>query len=431
MATTTYPFLFPGGVMGLPLQNSSSGPVSGKNAVMNASRGGDECFQWVYAQGLVSLLAGALPSSAPTNGSSPYGDYRFAQTFQTSKNGPEVNVLIQSTTTLQEDVVSGSTPPTTYDYNGTDYNIIGSIEQVIAYNNVSAWTITVPLMLAGSVPISALAGVAWKTLLSPAISKLYQGIKSALTTDAEDLTTDAAVEAAADTAAEVATEVGIEVAEDATIDVLTGGLATIGFIGLIAVQIGIDMLIHPSYHQLLIYNFTEFNVQWGAPDLEKDTIITLQPVVNTTGNVPQNTLPAVSQSSPSPWIASVETASMAQFNVYSNSEVDGAKWGLSFTLTDPTTNSPVSQPVAAMWDIPLGSSNSIGLGTNVSQGQLHDWVKDQEGKNKVTYLQQTVNAQGKSVTVSNSIDYLHDKHPMAPGSNDTGYIYRSVLIFGQ
>lgn len=286
-----------------------------------------------------------------------------------------------------------------------------------------------PLMLLSSVPMAVLGKVGYKAFLKPIISKVYQGVRAALTTEVEAAMDEAALTVAAEAAAEVA-DIGElvleEAAIDATLSLETGGLAMIGFVGLIAVQVGIMLVIHPSYHQLLIYNFTGYDLHWGDPELKNSATITQQPVTDTTGATPQRTLPAMTVTSPSPFIAPVNTASMAQFNVYSDSEVHGVKWGLSIHIYEPGTTKAVANPVGVMWDIPLGGQNSIGVSSGVSQSELDDWVSDQEGKHKEHSRSKSV---GAGIIAINSIDHLQGKHPMSLGSDDTGYIYRSVLVF--
>ena len=423
MSTTNLPFLVPIAAMGMPLAQPSGQPVSGYDSVMNASNGHSDCEDWVLPYNSIQQLADALPSEAPVDNSTPYGDYYY----KINVGGTELSM--QSNTMMKEDVVDGSTVPSTYDQDGKSYNIVGSIEHTIAFDGVSAWSVTLPMMLLSSVPMTALGTVGYKAFLKPMISQIYKGVRSALTSTVEEGMDEVAITAAADAAAEVAdvSELILEEAVvDATLSLETGGLALIGFVGLIAIQVGIMLIIHPSYHQLVIYNFTPYDLNWGDPELKHDAKITMEPVTDSTGTTPANCLPAMSNESPSPFIAPVNTASMAQFNVYSDSEVYGVKWGLSFSICQPGTNNEVMDPVGAMWDIPLGGKNSIGVSSGVSQHDLSDWVSDEEGDHKEHSRSKDL---AQNIGVTNSIDHLQDKHKVQLGSDDDAYVYRSVLVF--
>lgn len=432
MASTVLPFAVPFSVTGLPTGDSSAASAS-MIALTAAVHGASDCFNWVYPYGGVVQLANALPVATPTIPGNDNGDFFFSIEITAEKSAPAVQVSIQSTTAMDLDVVNNGANPTSVTFNGETYNVVGSIETTISFNGVTAWSVALPLTLLASVPTVVLSSIALKAFLVPILGKIYAGLRTALQTEVEDGMSEAAIDAAADAAADVA-EISEEAIEEAGVDAVlsleTGGLAMVGFVALIALQVGIELIIHPSYHQVLIYNLTPYDLNWGAPVLMHDATITMMPVTNTTGNTPSQTLPAMSESSPSKWVAPVNMASMAQFSLYSDSEMYGVKWGLSFNLFAPGTTTEMSLPAAAMWDIPLGSSNSIGVGLNVPQSNLNSWVDSEEGKHNDVQLSALVSmSDGRTVLVANSIDYLHDTHPMSPGSTDTGYIYRSVLIF--
>lgn len=426
MSTTNLPFIVPIATMGMPMATPGPNqPISGYDSVMDASGGHSECFDWVFQYGAVQQLAEALPDNIPVDPNSEYGDYYFETEVD------DIQINMRSYTTLDEDVVNGSTTPDTYEQDGKTYNIVGSVEHTIAFSNVSGWTVTLPIMLLGSVPLTVLGKVGYSAFLKPMLSCIYKGVKQALVSDVEEGMTEAAIEAAADVAAEAAdvTELVLEeAAVDASLSLETGGLALIGFVGLLAVEMGFIFLLHPSYHQLIVYNFTNYDLNWGDPDLKHDAEFTMEPVTDTSGTTMEQTLPAMSNSSPSPFIAPVNTASMAQFNLYSDSEMYGVKWGMSIKVLEPGTNNEVTDPVGVMWDIPFGGQNSIGVSTDVSQSDLSSWVSDEEGKHKEHSRSKDI---GMNITVTNSIDHLQDKHQMQPGSDDKGYIYRSVLVFQQ
>src|SRR5512140_2656216 len=417
-------FLAPIAVMGMPLSPGPGQPPSGRPLARLAARGGKACFEWVFQHGAVAVLADKMPSSAPTRGDSEYGDYEFTTSVKTSE-GKTLQVTLRSSSAMLDAVVKGTAAPTTYEHNGQTYNIVGSIEHTIAFDGISAWSVTMPLMLISLVPASFLSKVAYKNFLKPIISSMYKGIRKALRTEVSKSFDAMALEAAADVAAAEATlteEVIAEAAVDATLSLETGGLALIGVVALIALQIAAGLLFHPSYHGLLIYNFTEYALEWGPPHVNEGKI-TLEPVTDTTGDTPLRTLPPMSKSSPSKFIAPVNTASMAEGNLYSDSQVHGVDWGMASTVQDPASGAALAQ-IAALWNVPLDKSNAIGLARNISQGKLSDWMKDKDARHETTSQQITFPVGYSRIVVSNSIDYLHDKHPMSPDSDDKGYIYR-------
>ncbi|MCB2386468.1 hypothetical protein [Thalassolituus alkanivorans] len=420
--STNLPFCVPIAAMGMPMTAAAPGqPTSGYDAVMNCLDGGDEVHDWVLNYSGIQQLVAAMPAHIPNQNDN--GDYFFESTVD------DIHISIQSYTTLNEEAISGQSVPDQYLHNGQTYNIIGSIEHTIAFNNVTGWSVTLPVMLLGSVPMSILGKVGYSAFLKPLAQRLYTGIRKALTTTVEEGMDETAVAAAADAAAEAAdvTELILEEsAIDASLSLETGGLAMIGFVGLIAIQVGIILIVHSSYHQLIIYNFTPYDLKWGDASLKHDAMITMQPVTDTTGDTPAQCLPAMSATSPSRFIAPVNTASMGQFNVYSDSETHGCKWGLSFRLCEAGTDNELTAPVGAMWDIPFSGKNSLGVSSGISQSDLSDWVKSEEGEHR--HHSRSIELDNNT-TVTNTLDHLQGKHKMALGSDDDGYIYRSVLVF--
>jgi hypothetical protein len=72
----------------------------------------------------------------------------------------------------------------------------------------------------------------------------------------------------------------------------------------------------------------------------------------------------------------------------------------------------------------------IGFRLNVPPSNPYSWFDSEEGKHNDLQLHESVSTSaGSQILVANSMDYLHDTPPISPGSTDTGYIYRSVLIF--
>lgn len=422
--STNLPFCVPVATMGMPMTAAAAGqPTSGLSSVMACLDGGDEVHDWVLNYTGIQQLVESLPEHIPNQNAN--GDYYF------EKKVGGVHIAIQSYTVLDEEAINGQRSPSQYQQNGQTYNIVGSIEHTIAFDEVTGWSVTLPLMLVSSVPMGTLAKVGFGAFLKPLGQQLYQGIRKALSTTVEESMDDAAVAAAADVAAEAAdvTELILEEAAiDASLSLETGGLAMIGFVGLIVIQVGIILVIHSSYHQLTIYNFTPYDLKWGDAALKNNAQITMQPVTDTTGTTPAQCLPAMSATSPSRFIAPVNTASMGQFNVYSDSEVHGCKWGLSFRVCEAGTDNEVMDPVGAMWDIPLAGQNSLGVASGVSQDGLSDWVGNEEGNHNDHSRSKQLS---HNITVTNTLDHLQGKHKMTLGSDDDGYIYRSVLVFQQ
>lgn len=108
--------------------------------------------------------------------------------------------------------------------------------------------------------MSVLANLAWAGLVKPLLLGFWNGVRSCLSSSLEAASVETASEAAIAASEEAAVD-GI-IVEDAVVSMSVGAAALAGFVVLAAIPIILDLLAHPSYHTLKIYNLTSYDITW-------------------------------------------------------------------------------------------------------------------------------------------------------------------------
>lgn len=320
---------------------------------------------------------------------------------------------------LDNDVVSGQSQPSQFEWQGQSYNIVGTLTMTLSFNETPLWYVEVPLGVASSIPISALAGLAWKGLLLPVLQGFWSGVKSLLAGAARILN-GGDVEEVADAAGEEATvtDAAAEGTED-TVSMLAGSVAFGAAAVLVAIPFIVSALSHPSYHTLKIYNLTEYDITWTMAHQDEGAM-NLAPSSGSAGQF-DFVIPAVSMLAP-PGVTPVTAAHEADFGFVATSGFKGIGYALSFSLTNPTTNAQVGT-AAVLFDIPWSGSNSLFAVVNTSIGDPASWYKENAGIH-----QQTQFIAGASpFNVTATYDFLSGEHPAPNGQNT--FTYNSVLVF--
>jgi hypothetical protein len=259
-------------------------------------------INWVNAQG----------DSAWEQGWDPAGNPVFTTLPMPGQEG----FLLQTVPVPDQQVVAGEIPPQGFSWNGQSYNIVGTITATLSYTNFPLWTVEVPLGLLEAYPIAQLAGLAWSSLFVPIVTAFKKGVQASLR-GATGVTT---TEEAGDVAGDAATEAVVdgEIVGDATLDLVTGGVALVGLVILVAIPF---LLFHHKVtinHNFKIYNLTDqdlfFSVKVDGGSM------TLGPADPGPQPWPYQ-VPATSTSAP-PGIAEVQVAHEADLAMVSDSHGD-------------------------------------------------------------------------------------------------------------
>lgn len=245
------------------LDVNSSGMTDGSTTAKLAKISAEaaDFYNWLNAQG-----DGAWSQGQDVNGN---------PTFVTNPMPGNTAFQLSVLPTPNAAVVNGSQPPQGFPWEGQYYNIIGSIDAPLTYNKEPVWNISIPLGLIETVPVTMLASVVWSSVLVPIGQAVKTGLQSCLRT-APAVETSEGAGAAADSVAEDAAFDG-EVVGDATLDLVTGGVAFVGLLVLFAIPFLIRGKSWTVYHNVQIYNLTS-SVAMVNVSLLEDTAMNFAPV---------------------------------------------------------------------------------------------------------------------------------------------------------
>lgn len=319
------------------------------------------------------------------------------------------------------DAINGAAPPTGFSWDGQNYNMAGTLTGTLSYNQQQLWTIEVPLGLAEAIPITVLAGYAWGGLVQPLLTGFWNGVVSCFSGAAEASTLAEAGEAAAVAATDAAVEA--VVVEGAAVSMTAGVGALVGLAVLIALPFVIDVILHPSFQNLMVYNLTPFDMTWSLAFVNEGTM-TMAPIIGKDDTDFDYDIPAMGTLTP-PGLQPVNIAQEASFSFASESLVRGLGYVMSLTLTDPTKNGQEVGTVLGMIDVPWSGSNSLAVAID-SGDTGQGFYSATSGR----YEQTSQTAIGQlgtlAATATITYDYLTGEHKTASGSD--AYSYNSLLV---
>ena len=414
MADTFQFFLGPG-TRGLPWT------ATGQSLLQAAMQGGAATAGFFAAQNAISLLVTAL-----NNGSAGWvqaTDSSGNPTWAASLPVTGGVIAVTLATAPDTDVISGTTTPPSFQWEGNSYNIVGSFSGTVTYNDNAIWTIQVPVGLYSAVAATALGSYAWSGLVSPLLNGFCQGVKSCFAQADNIESAEDAAAASEDAAGEAA--VDETVAEGAEVSLESGGAAFIAIVVIVAVQYLLAKLDHTTYHYLRVYNLTPYQITWQPPVIDDDEATMISMPVSGDGSGSYDyVIPALSSTTP-PGGQSVDVASEASFAFASTSGYEGFAYVLLLGLSDVASGNALAES-SALFDLPWGAHNSLyGSFENLDPESLFEnW----DGVLKQTEYSTDVSlADGNVVTMTMTYDYISGEQPAPNGQS--AYLYNSLLVF--
>lgn len=323
-------------------------------------------------------------------------------------------------TTPDTAAINGTQPPTGFTWDGTTYQMGGTITGTFSYNQQPSWYIQVPVGIADTVGLGILSRVAWKTFISPLLNSFWTGIKKALSSGSEATDLEAVEEASAD-AVDAAATTGADVGEGVAVDVVAGATVFCGMAVLVAIPFVLDAMAHPSAHTLTVYNLTSYDLTWTI-GYQNEGAMNAAPVVSQGSTTINPVIPAQGNSAP-PGLEPVTTSYSGIFGFASTSGYEGLGYVMSYTLTDPETKDVVAT-AAGMWDVPFSGQNSL-YATFDPGTDFQAIYDDNQNVNEVT--QMAVTSSSPAIDFSVTFDYLSGKHPTPSGQE--AFTYNSVAVF--
>jgi hypothetical protein len=351
--------------------------------------------------------------------SKPVTSYRELMELDESNS---IYLILQ--TNPDTDVINGSQPAPGFTWNGTTYQMAGTITGTFSYNQQPTWYIEVPVGIADTVGIGILSKVLWSQFISPLITSFWTGVKKALSSGSEATDLEG-VESATGDAVDAAATTGADVGEGVAVDVVTGATAFCGIAILVAIPIILDIIAHPSYHTLTVYNLTPYDLDWTI-GYQNEGVMNAAPVMGDGSTTLNPLIPAQANVAP-PNLQPVDMSFEGNFSFASTSQYEGLGYVMSYTLTDPTTKEVVAT-AAGMWDIPFAGQNSL-FATFDPGTDFQSIYDDNQNVNEVTQMAVSQAAAGSASAIDLSVtfDYLSGKHPTPSGQES--YTYNSMAVF--
>lgn len=392
---------------GLPLNETV------REKIASAAKGGDATAQYFQEQNLAYHFTNYI-KELDENAWIWSEDLKGNPVVFTAQQSGDNTITMTLRPVADENVAQGKTQPEQFSWEGKNYNIVGTITATLAYNEQPLWYVQVPLGLVEAFPIGRLAKLAWSGLVKPMLRGFWIGIRQCFSAGAR-AAAGAAVEVA-EAAAGEAEVVGEEVAGDVVVSMSVGAVAFTVMVVLIAIPIIIEIIAHPSFHNIKLYNLTPYNITWKDPYLD-----------TTAMNIaPKDTkcIPAISSFRPQPDIKPVETAYEAGYSFASESTLKGIGWAMLYNLTDPKNSNEEIAEAAVGFDLPFAGDNSLYCSFGKVEN-LENFYNKMEGKHKQLKYETTLTDRNIKLTVT--YDYLSGKHPSPSGQNL--YYYNTMIVF--
>lgn len=322
-------------------------------------------------------------------------------------------------------VISGSQPAPGFNFGNQTYQMAGMITGTFSYNQQPTWYVEAPVGIIDGLGIIGLfQNVFWAQFIGPLLKSFWSGIKKALSSGAEATDLDG-VEAATGAAVDAAATTGAEVGEETAVNVVAGATAFCGMAILVAIPIILDIIAHPSYHTLTVYNLTPYNLNWTI-GYQNEGVMNAAPVMGSGSSTLNPLIPAQTNVAP-PGLNPVEMSFEANFNFASTSQYEGLGYVMAYSLSDPKTGDVVAT-AAGMWDIPFAGNNS--LFATFDPGTDYQGIYDNnQNVNEVTQMavSQAATGSASAIDLSITFDFLYGEHATPSGQN--AYTYNSVAVF--
>lgn len=411
-APTALSFVIPASDQGIALTAEMQGTLAG------ALKGGQATAAYFANQNQIAKFAAwvnAKGKDAWTFGTDDHGSPTYI-----ADNGAGTTMVLA--TEPATDAINGTASPTGFPWGGQTYNMAGSMTGTLSYNQQQLWTIEVPLGLAEAIPITILAKYTWAGLVQPLLTGFWNGVVSCFSGAAEASTLAEAGEAAAVAATDAAVEA--VVVEGVAVSMTAGVGALVGLAVLIALPFVIDVILHPSFQNLMVYNLTPFDMTWSLAFVNEGSM-TMAPIISDDDTDFDYDILAMGAITPPGGGLPVNVAHEASFSFASGSLVRGLGYVMSLTLTDPSQGGQTVGSVMGMIDVPWSGSNSLAVAIDSSDsGQA--FYSATSGRYEQTSQVATGQFGTLPVTATINYDYLTGEHKTASGSD--AYSYNSMLV---
>lgn len=318
------------------------------------------------------------------------------------------------------DAISGQKQPTPFSWNGQSYDMAGTITGTFSYNQQPSWYIEAPVGIITTVGLGILSKVLYSSFIAPLVTSFWNGVKKSLSSGAESTNLDG-VEAATEAGAEAAAVDGATVAEGTAINVVASATAFCGMAILVAIPIMLDLLAHPTYQTLTVYNLTPYTLKWSI-GYQDEGAMTAAPVMGQGSTTLNPTILPESVVAP-PGLQPVTMASEANFGFASTSNYIGVGYVMAFSLEDATTGDVVTT-AAALFDVPNEGQNSLYATFDPSSTDASFYNAFQ---NQYQQGQMTASSPDVSLQLDVTFDYLDGKHGTPSGQE--AYSYNSMAVF--
>ncbi len=270
-------------------------------------------------------------------------------------------------------VISGQEAPDGFTWGGQSYNVVGTSTAMFTYDEQPVWQLSAALGLLVAYPVAKLAGLAWSSLLVPIGRAFARGVQSCVQSASTGVDSVAAAGTAADEAAEDAAFSG-EVVGDAALDLVTGGVALIGIVVLLAIPFLFRRRPKKVYHNVKIYNLTARDVTVQVLTTGNSAVnlgpVGSAPVESKDGTPKQGGTPALIPGSSlddggDPDLTPVTVAHEADFSVVSTDD----KGNLHYYFLLTSSAAPGSQMEVELVLNPSHSAASMSAGVTVGSYQ--------------------------------------------------------------
>jgi len=344
-----------------------------------------------------------------------------------------------TTSDLIEDDDSGSGKASgdggngTFNVNGTDYTIYGSIQGTFAYSQIDTWILPTTVGGLGAIASLPFAKVSFSEFIMPLLKGWWEGEKAVWNAMPGATNYSAATEVLEESVEATTTEEAVgEAATEVTVTA-AGALCFGVVLALGAVTVAVQMIEHYSYNNIQVYNLSnKCDAVWQPPHIY-DGAMNNAPIINNNGDDYECLIGGMRMVQPGPHVQPVPEYGSANFGFASDSPAAGLgeAFGLSFytiDTSDPATTASDydnANPVAyGAWavNIPFSGNNSIACTLSDSTISSDDYWNDADFQQETSVVFQDSDL---GLQVSISIDYLTGTHPTSTGAE--GYYYNSVI----
>eukprot|EP00178_Gracilaria_changii_P023473 TRINITY_DN71008_c0_g1_i1.p1 TRINITY_DN71008_c0_g1~~TRINITY_DN71008_c0_g1_i1.p1 ORF type:complete len:503 (-),score=58.25 TRINITY_DN71008_c0_g1_i1:274-1782(-) len=183
-----------------------------------------------------------------------------------------------------------------------------------------------------------------------------------------------------------------------------------GTVIMVAIILVIELVFHPSYQNVSVYNLTDYHIEFDFPYIDYGKY----------DNLPFSSLPPASEIL-SDGVSLGYNYHGVAFDFISDSELHGLRYTMRFKLKDPH-NGSVLKTASALFEVPYFGDNSLYASLG-EESNYNSYFKDNEGTKRETQFS-TADDQHEIIV---TYDYLRGKHEN-PSTGKDQYLYHSLVL---